>query len=193
MVRTRSQKNQLVDEIRAVFDGAGSLFLVSLSGLSSNDVNHLRAALRRRGARIRVIKNRLGRRAAAGQPAEQLERWMRGPTALVYHPSDPVGMAKELVDFAKDHPQLELRAGLLERAQVVAGSDARAVANLPSLEQARGMLLGVINAPATQLLRVINAAAGQLVRVVDARARKEGGDEVEATSGPTGGDAPGSE
>ncbi len=172
MVRTRSQKNQLVDEIRGVLDQANSLFLVSLAGLSSNDVNQLRAALRRKGARMRVVKNRLARRAAEGAPAGQLDRWFRGPTAVVYHGRDPVGMAKQLVDFAKDHPQLEVRAGLIDRSQVVSGKDAQAVAELPTLDEARARLLAVLIAPATQLVRVLNASSAQLVRVLDARAKK---------------------
>jgi large subunit ribosomal protein L10 len=176
MVRTRSEKDQLVESIREVFEQAQSLFLVSLAGLSSNDVNKLRKTLRRNGAHVRVVKNRLAKRAAADGPIAKIEQWLRGPTAVVFHPTDAVAMAKDLVDFAKEHPELELRAGLLDRSQVVAGGQVKAVAELPTLDQARAMLLGVITAPATQLLRVINASGGQLARVLDARRTQLGDD-----------------
>lgn len=183
MVRSSSQKDQLVGEIRGVLDQATHMFLVSLAGLYSNDVNQLRAALRRKGARMRVVKNRLARRAAEGAPAAQLDRWFRGPTAVVYHPSDPVAMAKQLVDFAKDHPQLEVRAGLIGRTEVVAGKDAQAVAELPTLDEARARLLAVLLAPATQLARLLSASTAQLVRVLDARAQKGGEIAAEPAAG----------
>jgi large subunit ribosomal protein L10 len=130
-----------------------------------------------------VVKNRLARRAAEGSPISQLDRWFRGPTALVYHPHDAVAMAKQLVDFAKDHPSLEVRAGLLDRSQVVAGEQAQAVASLPTLDQARAILLAMIMAPATQLARLIAAPGAQLARAVDARVKKEGGASAPAGEG----------
>jgi large subunit ribosomal protein L10 len=180
MTRTRSQKDALVEEIRLVFGEANSLFLVSLAGLASNDVNLLRAALRKKGARMRVVKNRLARRAAADSTVTQLEASFRGPTAVVYHPTDPVGMAKGLVEFAKDHPKLELRAGLIDRTQAVFGADVRAIADMPSQDQIRATLLALINTPATMLVRLIGTPATQIARVVDEFGRKQGGGEEPA-------------
>jgi large subunit ribosomal protein L10 len=173
----------MVDEIRGVLDQVNNLFLVSLAGLSSNEINQLRASLRRNGAQLRVVKNRLARRAAQGGPVAQLDRWFRGPTALVFHPRDAVGMAKQLVEFAKDHPRLTVRAGLLDRSQVVAGEQAQAVADLPTLEQARARLLALMMAPATRLVRLIAAPGAQLARAVDARVKKEGGADAPAGDG----------
>ncbi len=175
MVRTRSQKDALVEEIRQVFEQANSLFLVSLSGLASNDVNALRAALRKKGAHVRVVKNRLARRAAVDGPVAKLDASFRGPTAVVYHPTDPVGMAKGLVDFAKDHPKLDLRAGLIDRNATVLGAEVKAVAELPSQDQIRATLLALINTPATMLVRLLNTPASQVARVVDEFGKKQGG------------------
>lgn len=175
MVRTRSQKDALVEEIRQVFEQANSLFLVSLSGLASNDVNALRAALRKKGAHVRVVKNRLARRAAVDGPVAKLDASFRGPTAVVYHPTDPVGMAKGLVDFAKDHPKLDLRAGLIDRNATVVGAEVKAVAELPSQDQIRATLLALINTPATMLVRLLNTPASQVARVVDEFGKKQGG------------------
>lgn len=175
MVRTRSQKDALVEEIRQVFEQANSLFLVSLSGLASNDVNALRASLRKKGAHVRVVKNRLARRAAADSPVAKLDASFRGPTAVVYHPTDPVAMAKGLVDFAKDHPKLDLRAGLIDRNATVLGAEVKAVAELPSQDQIRATLLALINTPATMLVRLLNTPASQVARVVDEFGKKQGG------------------
>lgn len=179
MVRTRSQKDQLVEEIRHVFEEANSLFLVSLSGLASNDVNALRAALRKKGARMRVIKNRLARRAAADSPVSQLDKSFVGPTAVVFHATDPVGMAKGLVDFAKDHPKLELRAGLIDRTQMVVGADAKAVAEMPSQDQIRATLLALIQTPATMLVRLLGTPSTQVARVISEHS-KQGGEAGQA-------------
>ena len=175
MGKTRSQKDALVEEIRHVFASANSLFLVSLSGLASNDVNLLRAALRKKGARMRVVKNRLARLAAHDSPVQKLDASFRGPTAVVYHPTDPVGMAKGLVEFAKDHPQFELRAGLIDRAQAVLGADVKAVAEMPTQDQIRATLLALITTPATMLVRLLNTPAAQVARVVDEFGKKQGG------------------
>lgn len=183
MVRTRSQKEALIAEIRDVFTEANSLFLVSLSGLASNDVNALRAALRAKGAKMRVVKNRLARRAAGDGPVHKLDDAFRGPTAVVYHPSDPVAMAKGLVAFAKDHPQLDLRAGLIDRDQVVLGADAKAVAEMPSMEQIRATLLALINTPATMLVRLLGTPSTQVARVIDERGKTLGGGEEAVPEG----------
>ncbi len=174
MVRTRSQKDALVEEIRQVFAETNSMFLVSLAGLPSNDVNALRASLRKQGAHMRVVKNRLARLAAGEGPVAKLSDSFRGPTAVVYHPTDPVGMAKSLVDFAKDHPKLELRAGLIDRAQVVKGADAKAVAEMPSLEQIRATLLALIQTPATMLVRLLGTPSTQVARVISEKSKGEG-------------------
>lgn len=181
MTRTRSQKDQLIEEIRQVFTEANSLFLISLSGLPSNDVNSLRSALRKRGAKIRVVKNRLARRAASDSDVTKLDASFRGPTAVCYHPTDPVAMAKGLVDFQKDHPQLELRAGLIDKSQVVLGADAKAVAEMPSQEQIRATLLAMINTPATMIVRLLGTPGTQMARVLDEHAKKDGAGAAPAT------------
>lgn len=179
MVQTRSQKETQIQEIRDVMEDINSVFLVSLAGLPSNDVNILRANLRKLGASVRVVKNRLAKRAAGDGPIAKLDQFFRGPTALVYHPSDPVAMAKSLVEFAKDHPQLEMRAGLIDRTQVVAGAEAKAVAELPSLDQIRATMLALINTPATMLVRLINTPAGHIARAVsEYNKKREGGEEA---------------
>ncbi|RMG45630.1 MAG: 50S ribosomal protein L10 [Acidobacteria bacterium] len=173
MPRTKQQKQQEIDAIREVFDGANSLYLVSLTGLTSNEINELRASLRQKGARIRVVKNRLAKRAAEGSAVKELERWFVGPTAVVYHPEEPISAAKGLVDFAKTHPALEIKGGLVDRRETLDADGVRAVSQLPGLEETRAMLLSLINGPATRLLRLLSTPATQLARVIGERSRQE--------------------
>jgi large subunit ribosomal protein L10 len=126
---------------------------------------------------MRVIKNRLARRAATDGPVAQLDKYFRGPTAVVYHATDPVATAKGLVEFQKDHPKIELRAGLIERSQAFAGADVKKVADLPTIDQARATLLALINTPATMLVRLLSTPATQVARVISEHANKQGGGE----------------
>ncbi len=184
MVRTRAQKDQLVDDIRQMLESTSSLYLVNLTGLTSNQINELRASLRQRGARMRVVKNRLARRAAEGSPIAQLDNWLKGPTAVVYHPSEAVATAKALIDYVKDHPALKIKAGLIDRRDAVPGEQVRAIAELPSLDVMRAMLLGIITMPATQLVRLLNTPATQLAYLARQKAESGGSAGEEAGAAP---------
>ena len=173
MVMTRAQKESLVDQIRELFDGADSLFLVSLSGINSNEVNKLRANLREKGARIRVVKNRLAKRAAGEQAEAKLEELFRGPTAVVYHADDPVSTAKAIVDFAKDHPSLEIKGGLVAKNDLIDARGVEAVSELPTLDDARAMILQLINSPATMLARLLSTPSTQIATVVKKKSELE--------------------
>jgi large subunit ribosomal protein L10 len=172
MARSKAEKDVLVGEIEQVLGSANTVYLVSLAGLPSNDVNKLRASLRKEGARVRVVKNRLAKRATAGRATEQISEHFRGPTAIVYHPSDPVATAKGLIAFAKDNPKLVLKAGLIEQKQAIDAAGFKLVSELPSLPEVRSMLLGVIQAPASTLVRLLNTPGTQLARVIAEREKQ---------------------
>ncbi len=174
MGRTRAEKERLVEEIRDEIATAETIFLVSLAGINSNDINVLRARLREQGARMRVVKNRLAKRAAADGAFASIEDLFRGPTAIVYHRTEPVETAKALVAFAKDHPALEIKGGLVSGTDRVDPDGVKAVAAMPSLDGARAMLLQVIQAPATKLVRLLDTPATQMVTVMTRRSEQEG-------------------
>ena len=100
----------------------------------------------------------------------------------MYHPTEPVATAKALIDYAKDHPALKIKAGLIDRRDAVPGEGVRAIADLPSLDAVKGMLLGVITTPARQLVRLINTPATQLAYVLTQKAKPgdSAGDEIGA-------------
>jgi len=176
-VLTRTQKQTEVAELTERFRRARSVFVAEYRGLSVAAVDALRAKLRAEGKgtfEYHVAKNTLVRRAAADSPAAALAPHLVGPTGLAFSYGDPARLAKVLVDYAKDHEVFKLRAGVVE-GQTLDQREIATLATLPSIEELRGKLLGLILAPATKLAGVIAAPAGQLARLVAARQEKLGG------------------
>ena len=107
--------------------------------------------------------------------AAGLDDRFRGPTAVVYHPHDPVATARGLMSFAKDHPALAIKGGLIEQTQTVDAAGVKTVSELPGMQELRAMLLGVLQAPAGKLVRLLNTPAVQLARVIGERERQLAG------------------
>ena len=174
---TRTQKETEVAELAECFRRARSVFVAEYRGLSVAAVDALRAKLRAEGKgdfEYRVAKNTLVRRAAAGSSGAALTPHLVGPTGLAFSYGDPARLAKVLVAYAKDHEVFQLRAGVVE-GQALDKREIATLATLPSLDELRGKLVGLILAPATKLVGVIAAPAGQLARLVAARQEKLGG------------------
>jgi large subunit ribosomal protein L10 len=170
-VLTIGQKKEAVAELREKFGRAKGIFVADYSGLDVEAVNELRRNLRTEGDgdyEYRVQKNTMMRRAAEGSDVESIVEYFVGPTALAISYGDPVGLARALVNYAKQHQAFELRGGLLE-GRAIDPAEVETLATLPSLDQIRAKLVGLIQAPAGKMARVLCAPAGQLARVVEAR------------------------
>jgi len=170
-VLTRAQKEREVAELREKFARATSVFVADYRGLDVQSVHDLRKRLRGEGPgryEYRVTKNTLLRRAVEGSTLASLEPSFDGPTAIAIAYGDPLRLAKVLVDWAKSHEVFRLKAGWLE-GKPLAREEIATLATLPSLEELRGRIVGLLLAPATKLVRVVAAPAGQLARVVEAR------------------------
>jgi len=170
-VLTLAQKKETVEELRDKFARATSVFLADYRGLDVAAVNALRVKLRKEGQgqyEYRVVKNTLLRRASEGSEVAALCEHFQGPTALALSFGDPVALAKLLVDYAKEHQAFELRAGFLE-GRPLGKAEIATLATLPGLDQLRGMLVGLLQAPAQKVLGVLTAPGGQLARLVEAR------------------------
>ena len=171
----RTEKQQLIDELHGEFKASAHAVLVDYKGLSVPAVTEFRRKVKAAGSSYRVVKNSLALRAAKDTPLEKLAPKFEGATGVAYTGDDPVALAKVLVDFAKDHPALALKAGLVSGSQVLDAKGVLALSTMPGLKELRGRLLGLLQAPATQLVRLLNAPAGQLVRVLKAHHDKEEG------------------
>ena len=162
----RTQKEQFVADLKGTL-GQGNLVVVThYSGLTVAEITDLRRAIRKSGASFKVTKNRLTRLALEGTKFAALSALFTGPTAIAYS-DDPVAAAKVCVEFAKKNEKLTVIGGSL--GEVLLDADGvRTLAKLPSLDGLRGMLIGVLQAPATKVAAVLQAPAGQLARVFGA-------------------------
>ncbi len=168
---TRTQKQEAVVELKGCFERANSVFVADYRGLDVPAVNKLRSEIRSKGEgdyEYRVTKNTLLRIAVEGSEAESLREHFEGPTALAFSYGDPAGLAKILVDFSEDYEVFELRGGVVD-GQAVGQAEIATLATLPSLDELRGKLIGLIQAPATKIAGVLQAPAGQLARLMSAR------------------------
>jgi large subunit ribosomal protein L10 len=167
----RTEKEQLVASLHRTFSEATVVVVTHYIGLTVAEMGALRAQMREAGASIQVTKNRLVHRALDGTRYKNLEGLFTGPTALACS-DDPVAAAKVAVSFAKTNKKLVvLGGGLGEKVLDVEG--VKSLAALPSLDELRSTLIGLINAPATKIAGVLQAPAGQLARVLAARADQD--------------------
>jgi large subunit ribosomal protein L10 len=167
----RSQKTESVAQLNAVFNEAGVVVVTRNLGLSVSQSTDLRAKMREAGASFKVAKNRLARLALKDTDYAGIEEYLVGPTALAYS-TDPVAAAKAAVDFAKSNDRLEIVGGSMG-SQVLDEAGIKALAAMPSLDELRGKIVGLVNAPATKVVQLVNAPAAKLARVFGAYAAKE--------------------
>ena len=167
----RSQKTESVAQLNAVFNEVGVVVITRNLGLSVAQSTDLRAKMRDAGASYKVAKNRLAKLALKETQYEGLEEYLSGPTAIAYS-VDPVAAAKAAVDFAKTNDKLEIVGGGM--GDVILDVDGvKALASLPSLDELRAKIIGLVQAPATKVAQIAAAPAGQLARVFGAYAAKE--------------------
>ena len=168
----RAQKAESIETLKGVFTGAGAVIVTHNMGLSVAQMSDLRGRLRKEGAAYKVVKNRLAQKALDGNGAvEGAAALFKGPVGIAYAP-DPVTAAKVASQYAKEHDKLVLVGGFMGETLLDAkGVDA--LAKLPSLDQLRAKLVGLIQAPATRIAGVVQAPAAQLARVFAAYAAKD--------------------
>jgi large subunit ribosomal protein L10 len=168
----RTEKQQMIDELHKELQSSPHAVLVDFRGLSVPAATEFRKRMRASGSRYRVVKNSLALRASKGTALERLESKFEGTTGIAYTGDDPVALAKVLVDFAKDHPALSVKAGVVAGSQVLDAAGVKALSTMPGLAELRARLLGLLQAPATQLVRLLGTPATQLARVVKAHQDK---------------------
>ncbi|MEJ0060946.1 MAG: 50S ribosomal protein L10 [Terricaulis sp.] len=167
----RAEKAEAVEALKGVFSKAGVVVLGHYAGLSVAEMTVLRSRLRSAGAELKVVKNRLAKIALEGAPQAAGAHLFTGPVAIAFS-ADPVAATKVAVAYAKEKEQFVLLGALLGN-QVLDQKGVQALATLPSLDELRGKIVGLINAPATKIAGVLQAPAGQLARVIGAYAAKD--------------------
>lgn len=164
----KAKKQELIESMRASFADAGIVIVSHYKGLTVAEADELRRKVRAAGAKYQVTKNRLTKLALAGTAYEQLADMFKGPTAIAYANDDPVTVSKALTEFAKKSESFVILGGALGDS-ALKPKDIEALALLPSLDEVRGKLVGLLKAPATRVAGLLQAPAGQIARVIAAK------------------------
>ncbi len=168
MALKRKEKEAFVQSLRSGFAKSQHAILVDFRGISVPAVTEFRRKIRQSGGSYKVIKNTLAVRALEGTPLASLKDKFLETTAIAYCETDPVALAKVVVDFSKDHPQIVVKSGLVSGTQMLDANGVKALSTMPGLPELRSMLLGVLQAPSAKLVRLLNTPAQQMVRVLKA-------------------------
>lgn len=161
------QKKAVVAEVAGVAASAQSAIAAEYCGLSVDAMTTLRKEARSAGVYMRVVKNTLAKRAVDGTDFDCLKDVLTGPLILAFSQEDPAAAARVIRTFAKDHDQLVVKAIALS-GKLMGASELARLADMPTREQALGMLLGVMQAPISKFARTLNEVPGKLVRTMAA-------------------------
>lgn len=162
----RNQKAELVASLNGVFSSAGVVVVTHYTGLNVAEMTDLRAKMLGAGASFKVSKNRMAKLALEGTTAAPIAELFSGPTAIGWS-DDPVAAPKIIANFAKDNEKLVILGGVMGDT-VLDATGVKALAELPSLDELRGKIVGMISTPATRIAAITAAPAGQLARVFGA-------------------------
>jgi large subunit ribosomal protein L10 len=167
----RAEKTELVATLNAVFKNTGVIVVAHNKGLTVNQVNDLRGKMSQAGATVKVAKNRLAKLALDGTDASGIKDLFTGPTMVAYA-ADPVSAPKIAAEFAKANEKFVVLGGALGKT-ILDAAAVKALAELPSIDQLRAKIVGMIQTPATRIAGVLAAPGGQLARVINAYATKD--------------------
>jgi large subunit ribosomal protein L10 len=167
----RAQKQDAIETLKGDFAGAGAVVVTHYMGLTVAEMTDLRGRLRQEGARLKVVKNTLATKALDGSVGEAGDALFKGPVAIAFGP-DPVSAAKVATQYAKENEKFSIIGGMMGQ-QVLDKASVSALATLPSLDQLRAKIIGLLQAPATKVAGVLQAPAAQLARVFSAYAAKD--------------------
>jgi large subunit ribosomal protein L10 len=167
----RAEKADVVAKLNAELGSVGVVVVTRNLGMTVAQSTDLRNKMRDAGAAYKVTKNNLAKLAIKGTAYESLNDLLTGPTAFATS-ADAVAAAKVAVEFAKTNDRLEIVGGAMA-GQALDANGVKALATLPSLDELRAKIVGLVQAPATKIVQIVQAPAGQLARVFGAYAAKD--------------------
>jgi large subunit ribosomal protein L10 len=167
----RAEKRELVATLNVQFKATGSVVVARYAGLTVANMTALRGRVRAAGGTVKVAKNRLAKLALVGTELEHMAHLFKGPTVIL-SATDPVAAPKVASEFAKANDKFVILGGGLGR-QSLDAAGVKALAELPSLDELRAKIVGIINQPASKLASVLAAPGGSLARVIQARADED--------------------
>ena len=167
----RAEKSEFVSSLKEVFTSTSVVVVAHYSGLTVAQMQDLRKQMAAEGASVKVAKNRLAKIALEGTDVASVGGLLRGPTLLAYS-SDPVAAAKVAVSFAKTNDKFVILGGAMGKTALNVDG-VKALATMPSLDEMRAKLVGLVQAPATKIAQIVNAPAAKLARVFGAYAKRD--------------------
>jgi large subunit ribosomal protein L10 len=167
----RAEKQEFVTAMRSTFQANAAVVVAHYAGLTVSDMQKLRKQAKQAGVSVQVAKNRLAKIALDGTEVASIASLLKGPTLLAYS-TDPVAAAKVATDYAKVNEKLVVLGGAMGKTSLDPNG-VKTLASMPSLDELRAKLVGLIQAPATKLARLANAPAGKLARVFAAYGDKD--------------------
>ncbi len=173
MAISREKKEELVKEYVGRMNESDAIIITDYRGLQVVEIQELRMAIRKAEGSFAVVKNTLARRALEEAGLPVIDDLLTGPVGIGFCNENVAGVAKAITTYAKSNDKLEVKGGLLGD-KIIDEATIKNLASLPTLDVLRAQLMGLINAPATQLTGVIAGSVRQLVNVVNAYADKEG-------------------
>jgi large subunit ribosomal protein L10 len=166
----RAAKKEAVEQLNAAFKATGVAVVAHYSGLTVAQMQKLRSQMKQAGASVKVSKNRLAKIALEGTDVAAIGALLKGPTVIATS-DDPVAAPKVAVEFAKANEKFVILGGSMGKT-VLNVDSVKALASLPSLDELRGRIVGLIVAPATKIAQLANAPAAKVARVIQAYASK---------------------
>lgn len=168
----RNDKEKEIESLKKEFNDARNVLLASFQGLTVEQDTELRRTIRAAGSKYRVVKNTLAKRAAQGTVLEPIKDQFSGSSGIAYNAEDPVTLAKAITTYAKAHPRLVFKAGVVE-GRVIDLADLNHIASLPSKEELVSKLMFLLNAGAQRLASVVQAVPRNLAVVMEQAGKKD--------------------
>ena len=169
MMNKESKKNY-IQEMKKVFSSSEAVMIAQYQGLNVTELDKLRKELREKGILFKVTKNRITKIAIKDSPVKELEKYFTGPTAAAMS-SDPITTAKILTKFAKTHNKLKIVAGFMD-GKVLDEKEVAIIATLPTLEEARAKIVGILASPAQKLVSILLAPGSKIANLARAKSLK---------------------
>ncbi len=166
----KQQKQDFVQDLREALDSSSVLVVTTQAGMTVSEAAELRAKMREVGASYKVVKNKLAKIAIKDTKYEKVSDLLKGPIALAYS-SDPIAATKVAVNYSKENEKLQLVGGIMDE-MLMDVADVKKLAALPSLDELRAKIAGVIMMPATQLAKIVREPAAGIARVLHARSQQ---------------------
>ena len=167
---SKENKKGYIEEMKKVFSSSEAVMIAQYQGLNVRELDTLRKELREKGIIFKVTKNRITKIALKDSPCKDLEKYFNGPTAAAMS-SDAITSAKILTKFAKSHKKLKIVAGFMD-GKVLDQKEVAIIATLPSLEEARAKIVGILATPAQKLVSILLAPGSKIANLARAKSLK---------------------